>query len=137
MQKIGLSFYLTFICLVIGLVVGVAMLAPAPKKPQRETSGAVSSASADQPSPTSVEADQSSEAEPAARSSIASVLHFIASPSTDARPASDKASAKQTTKTSAEPTKPEKSPQPVASQTTKTELPKTPVPKKAERPATP
>ncbi len=135
MQKIGLSFYLTFICLVIGLVVGVAMLAPAPKKSQQQTGGAVTSASADELSQSTVAADHSSQAQTTSRSSIASALHFIASPSTDARPENDKAPAKQTAaktpKASAKPA------QPVASQTAKTEPPKTPAPKKAEKPAAP
>ena len=72
MQKIGLSFYLLFICLVIVLVVGVAMLAP---KPERQSQQELAAAESQQDGNALDEHSGSS-----TQSAAASILHFIAAP---------------------------------------------------------
>ena len=106
MQKIGLSFYLLFICLVIGLVVGVAMLAP---RPAPKSQIAVATAESQQDADAANEHSGSS-----TQSAVASILHFIAAPtktaSTSAKPKEEenKPTAAKTTADKPEPSEQDK-----------------------------
>ncbi len=76
MQKIGLSFYVTFICLVIGLVAGVVMLAQSLQPQSTANSAGPATEVAGEADASAANKERS-----APGSTLASLLHFVASPS--------------------------------------------------------